>query len=252
MHILLTNDDGIHAPGINALRRCLEKTSHKISVIAPNAEKSAIGHGITVHEPIRVDKINFHSSATPGWAVGGTPADCVKLAMEALLEFPPDMIISGINLGANLGTDVLYSGTVSGAMEGLINGIPSIAVSLTTYKNPNFEPAAEVINKLLPSLEKSLSSDLLININIPPLAVEEIKGIQLTKLGVRKYINCIEMRKDPRGKEYYWLTGEPVNQNFFPGTDAYAVEEGYISVTPMHFDLTAGNDLPWLTNISWD
>lgn len=251
MHILLTNDDGIYAEGIKILRRQLEGNGYRISVVAPHTEKSAIGHGITVHNPIRVDKVKFRNSTTPGWAVTGTPADCVKLAIEVLLDSPPDIIISGINHGANLGTDVLYSGTVSAAMEGFINGIPSIAVSLTSYENPSFKHAAIAIHKLLTCIKENLTSQFMLNINIPPISFEKLKGIQVTKLSVRKYINCIEVRKDPRGNEYYWLAGEPVDKNFTAGTDAFAVEEGYISITPLHFDLTAEDAIPWLANIDW-
>lgn len=250
MHILLTNDDGMHADGLQALRKQLEG-KYQLSIVAPHSEKSAIGHGITVHDPIRVDKIKFSNSTTQAWSVYGTPADCVKLALEALLDTKPDIIISGINRGANLGTDVLYSGTVSAAIEGSINNIPSIAVSLSSYENPVYLDAAKIIEEMLPTLEQNLKTNFLLNINIPDLPIIEVKGIEYTKLSFRRYINCIDKRHDPRGKEYYWLAGEVEPKTFTPGTDEYAVKEGFVSVTPMQFDLTAYDALPLLSNVNF-
>ena len=247
MHILITNDDGIHARGLQTLREVLSR-SHEIYLVAPDRQKSASGHGITVHKPLRVDKIAYRDAV--GYAVNGTPADCVKLALEELLPHKPDLIISGINSGPNLGTDILYSGTVSAAIEGIISEVPSIAVSLVVEKEDkdNYLQAAKFIAKLAPIvLTKGLPVDTIVNVNIPDLKQAKIKGVKITKLGVRKYINCIEKRKDPRGKNYYWLGGQ-VNDIELDNdsgilTDIKAVTEGYISVSPVHFDLTNYNTI---------
>jgi len=237
MHILLSNDDGIYARGINVLRKTLEEIADKISVIAPDRERSASGHGITVHRPLRAKEITFKKSKSRGWAVDGTPADCVKLGLEVLLEEPPDIVVSGINLGPNLGTDILYSGTVSAALEALINNVPSIAVSLTTYENPNFSYAASFMKSFIPVvIEKTLPKGTLLNINIPPGIP---RGLKITRLGQRRYINVFQKRTDPRGRDYFWTAGEPVNlDQDDPQTDVKAVSDGYISITPVHFDLT--------------
>ncbi|GAW94231.1 5'/3'-nucleotidase SurE [Calderihabitans maritimus] len=239
MRILLTNDDGIWAEGINQLRRSLEEIA-EVWVVAPDRERSATGHGITVHKPLRVEEINFPDSSSRGWAVTGTPADCVKLALEALLEDTPEMVVSGINWGANLGTDVLYSGTVSAAFEGVLAGIPSVAVSLTTEsKEPHFEFAARFTRQLCLRLaERRLNPDTLLNVNIPDLPPSKIKGVKITKLGVRRYKNAVEKRKDPRGRAYYWLAGEANDVLSDSDTDIAAIKENFISVTPVHFDLT--------------
>jgi 5'-nucleotidase len=245
MRILLTNDDGIHAIGLQTLRKVLSK-SYDITLVAPDRQKSASGHGITVHKPLRVDKISYGN--TTGYAVSGTPADCVKLALEELLPYKPDLIVSGINSGPNLGTDVLYSGTVSAAIEGIISEVPSIAVSLVleSDNNNNYLTAANFIAKLAPIvIKKGLLDDTIVNVNVPDLESEKIKGIKITRLGVRKYINCVEKRKDPRGKNYYWLGGEvkdiEVDNDDSIITDIKAVSDGYISVSPVHFDLTNYN-----------
>lgn len=252
MHILLSNDDGIYAQGISVLRRTLEDIAEKISVIAPDRERSASGHGITVHRPLRAKKIIFKKSKSRGWAVDGTPADCVKLGLEVLLEEPPDIVISGINLGPNLGTDILYSGTVSAALEALINNLPSMAVSLTSYKNPDFTYAALFMKKIIPVvMEEGLPKGTLLNINIPPGIP---RGLKITRLGQRRYINVFQKRTDPRGRDYFWTAGEPINlDQDDPQTDVKAINDGYISITPVHFDLTNYSIMEklkiWSTNI---
>lgn len=255
-HILLTNDDGIHAEGIQrmgqALSECNEK--YKLTVIAPERERSAIGHAITMHKPLRVAEVRFlHKPAIKGWSVNGTPSDCVKLAVEAMLEDKPDMVISGINRGSNLGTDVLYSGTVSAAVEGLLLGIPSVAVSLTgNGDSRSFEYAARLVTNMVPQLFKGgLEASTLININIP-VNIDEIKGVRVTKLGTRRYQNAFEKRTDPRGSHYYWLAGELIkddpedNDN---NNDTKAVQENYISITPIHFRLTDWDAMPSLEKL---
>ncbi len=253
-HILITNDDGIYAEGIQRLSQCLyeKEGDYRLSIVAPDRERSAIGHAITMHRPLLVDEISyFHNPELTGWCVNGTPSDCVKLAVEAILEDKPDLVISGINRGSNLGTDVLYSGTVSAAVEGLIMGIPSLAVSLTgNGDKKSFDFAGQFICRLFPLLlEADLPTSTLININIPT-NTESIKGVRATRLGNRRYRNAFEKRIDPRGRVYYWLAGELVDDDEEEeDTDTMAIREGYISVTPIHFPLTNINVLPDLKAI---
>jgi len=236
MKILLTNDDGIQAAGIQALRRSLE-TIARVILVAPSYERSATGHGITMHKPIRADKTMLPGSEETHWAVVGTPADCVKLALEALLDDKPDLVVSGINHGANMGTDVLYSGTVSAAIEGVINGLPSIAVSLTEYGSLDFRLAADFTTRLCALLkEKGFPTETMLNVNIPP--GEKVNGVRITKLGARHYVNSVERRTDPRGREYFWLAGDVVNRKGDGSTDVDAIQKNFISVSPIFFDLT--------------
>ncbi len=235
MRILISNDDGIQADGINELIRSLQKRN-ELFVVAPDRERSATGHKITMHRPLRVKERSYPGTQVKGWAVDGTPADCVKLGLEALLPYAPDLVISGINTGPNLGTDVLYSGTVSAAIEGIINGIPAIAISLASYKNRDFSCSGNLINKIVSQLGKELPKRVLLNINIPPGIPS---GIKITRLGHRRYINIFDKRTDPRGRVYFWMAGEPFDlDEDDPDTDVKAVKEGYISITPVHFDLT--------------
>lgn len=237
MRFLVSNDDGIYADGIKALRKSLEQLG-EVTVVAPDRERSATGHGITVYRPLRTKTIKYKNSNTIGYAVDGTPADCVKLGLEAIIEQPLDFVISGINLGPNLGTDVLYSGTVSAAYEAVINGVPAIAVSLNTWSEPDFSYAAQFIKQYVPQINsQKIPPGVLLNINIPHGI--EPKGIKITKLGFRRYINVFDKRTDPRGQTYYWMAGEPqdLDEND-PETDVYAVNNGYISVTPIQVDVT--------------
>jgi len=238
MHILLTNDDGISAEGIVVLRKELAKIAD-VTVIAPERERSASGHGITVHKPLRVKSFNYHDGIS-GWSVSGTPADCVKIALDALLKNNrPDLVISGINFGANLGTDVLYSGTVSAAIEAAILGCPSIAVSIVADENCCFSFAAEFTRHLcVQFFNRQLPAGKLLNVNIPNQHREAIIGVEITKLGIHRYDNTVHQREDPRGKTYYWLAGEIIDSQHDEGTDVAAIEAGKISITPIHFDLT--------------
>ncbi|MEG6586031.1 5'/3'-nucleotidase SurE [Dendrosporobacter sp. 1207_IL3150] len=238
MRILLTNDDGIGAPGIKALWESLSKVAEVI-VVAPDVERSATSQAITVHHPIRVDKYCIDQPPLCAWRVGGTPTDCVKIAVEALLPDKPDIVVSGINLGSNMGTDVLYSGTVSAAIEGALHGIPSVAVSLDSWKLSDFSVAANYTAKLVQTLaQKSLPPNTLLNVNVPAVRLEEIEEVTITKLGVRQYANTFERREDPRGRLYYWMGGEIVDNDNDPDSDIVAVKNNKISVTPIHFDLT--------------
>lgn len=235
MRILLSNDDGIEADGLNKLRVALQE-QNEIYVVAPDRERSATGHKITVHRPLRVKEWNYPGTTATGWAVDGTPADCVKLGLEALLPGPPDLVISGINFGPNLGTDVLYSGTVSAAVEGTINGIPSMAVSLASHEYRDFSFSGSLIKEIVASLGGELPPRTLLNINTPPGTPQ---GIKVTRLGNRRYVNIFDKRVDPRGRVYFWMAGEPFDlDEDDPETDVCAVKEGYISITPVQFDLT--------------
>ncbi len=241
--ILITNDDGIYAEGIQVLsQKIFEMYNDKmdISIIAPNHEQSAVGHAITMHRPLRVQPARFmHNPDLKGWSVNGTPSDCVKLAVEALLPVRPDLVVSGINQGSNLGTDVLYSGTVSAAVEGIILGIPAIAVSLTNPEESDFNFAAEFICHLIPLLlENNLPPGTILNINVPPATREQIKGVKITCLGDRRYRNIFQKRTDPRGKIYYWLAGEVIENENDKDFDVGAIKNNYVSITPIHFDIT--------------
>lgn len=239
MRILLTNDDGIDSPGILAVLRELEKIG-EVYVVAPDRERSGTGHSITVFSPIKAQKFEIPGFSSLAWVIDGTPADCVKLGLSVLAPEPVDYVVSGINRGANLGTDVLYSGTVSAALEGVIMGCPSVAVSLDSF-NPHadFSFAARFTRAVLRTLHREgMGKDIILNVNVPCIPRSEIKGIRITKLGVRRYENLFEERKDTRGNTYYWLGGEVIDEEQDPDSDVAAVNQGYISITPIHFDLT--------------
>jgi 5'-nucleotidase len=238
LRILLTNDDGIDATGIQVLWQELLKIA-EVVVVAPDVERSAASQAITVHSPIRVDKYCVEDTRLCGWRIGGTPADCVKIALETLISDKPDFVVSGINHGPNLGTDVLYSGTVSAAIEGALHGIPAVAVSLNSWGTYDFKPAAEFTAKLLQDiLHRSLPPNTLLNVNVPALLKEQIDGVAITKLGVRQYENIFEPRLDPRGRTYYWMGGKVVENVNDADSDIVAINMSKISITPIHFDLT--------------
>ncbi|MGB8701613.1 MAG: 5'/3'-nucleotidase SurE, partial [Thermosynechococcaceae cyanobacterium] len=240
MKLLVGNDDGIFAPGIQTLANTLATAGHEVVVVCPDRERSATGHGLTIHKPLRAEPVHgiFHPNVE-AWACSGTPADCIKLALEALLEGAPDLVLSGINQGSNLGTDVLYSGTVSAAMEGAIAGIVSIAVSLTSFTHPDFQPAADFTLTLVQQLATHpLSDPLLLNVNVPACHDLDLGKTIMTRQGVRRYHNIFEQRIDPRGKTYYWLAGEVLEDLDTPlahprdpdlMTDVQALRQGYIS-----------------------
>lgn len=240
--LLITNDDGIHAEGIQLLSKVLfESGRFDLKIVAPDHERSAVGHAITMHRPLRVEQAHFlYNPELSGQSVNGTPSDCVKLAVEALLEERPEMLISGINRGSNLGTDVLYSGTVSAAVEGVILGLPAVAVSLTGgYGSEDFIRAAEFIRDLIPHLLPGrIPRGTLLNINIPPVGGSACGGVRVTRLGTRRYRNSFDRRTDPRGMIYYWLAGELVEGAEKGDSDVQAIRDGYISITPVHFNLT--------------
>lgn len=249
MHILISNDDGIFALGIRTLANTIAQAGHQVTVVAPDQERSATGHGLTLHQPIRAEIIaGIFVPEVTAYACSGTPADCVKLALSAVLQTKPDLVLSGINHGSNLGTDILYSGTVSAAMEGTLEGITSIALSLASYTINLFQPSANFALKLIEQLqEKPLNEATLLNVNIPPVAESEIKGVKITRQGIRRYIENFQQRVDPRGKNYYWLAGELVEEIEQPAhiylppnlpTDVQAIKENFITITPLQYNLT--------------
>ena len=238
MRVLLTNDDGINADGLYALYLRLSK-KFDVTVCAPEAEQSAVGHAITLSRPLRVKEI-IKNKKFFGYAINGTPADCVKIAVRCILKQKPDMIISGINHGPNLGSDIMYSGTVSAATEGTILGIPSMAISLATYENHDFSFAAEFASSLAKKIKKNgVESGVLLNVNIPGIAKSKIKGIRITRQGKSMYKEEFVTRLDPRGRKYYWLTGKVQWFKKSDDTDIRAIEDKYVSITPLQFDLTA-------------
>lgn len=236
MHILLTNDDGYNALGIQTLYRILSsQTKHEISIVAPEGQRSATGHSITLFQPLFLTEHNLEGQQK-GYAISGTPSDCVKLAIQGELISKPDIVISGINQGPNLGTDIFYSGTVSAAMEGVLLGIPSLAVSLASYEFMNFEPAATYIAEQLDFIVQH-HQDGLMNINIPGKLQSEWRGVKVTKLGKAVYENVFERRVDPHGRTYFWQCGN-LSQDLEVDTDLRALQEDYISITPIHCDLS--------------
>ncbi len=244
--ILVTNDDGIFAPGIFALWEAMTEIGD-VTVVAPDTEKSAVGHAITLIDPIRVQEVR-RKDGFVGFAVKGTPADCVKIAIRSLMESTPDIVISGINSGANVGNDIIYSGTVSAATEGTILGIPSIAISLSAFKNRDWASpmvvAKTVVKKVIAN---GLPLGTLLNVNVPNIPIESIKGYKITTQGNSVFRDHFEKREDPRGRTYYWMTGRVVVDSD-KSTDSYAIQNDYISITPIHYQLTEESFLKTLKN----
>jgi 5'-nucleotidase len=234
--ILISNDDGIGADGIKALAKEIKKFANVI-VAAPHTQQSAVGHSITMSSPIRVKEVPVFKDLY-GYAIEGTPADSVKLAVHTLLKDRKiDLMISGINQGANTAINTIYSGTVSAATEGTILGIPSIAISLTSYTYTDFTLAAKFASKIAKVvIKKGLPKGTLLNINVP--AIKKIKGVKITRQGKSSWDDTYEIRTDPGNRKYYWLTGSMKKIDKTTEFDVKAVDEGYISVTPIHYDLT--------------
>jgi 5'-nucleotidase len=249
MRILITNDDGIHAPGLLALYQALRPLG-EVTAIAPERPRSACGHAITLHKPLRVRPVEMPDGG-PGYASNGTPADCVALGASEHLGGVPDLVVAGINCGPNLGVDMTYSGTVAAAMEAAICGIRSFAISVASYERPIFGPAAEFAAYLAQALlQRAESVTGFLNVNVPAVPKEQIRGVQITHQGRIRYTNRIEQRTDPRGGAYYWLTGERVDRSEHPGGDFDAVEGNQISVTPVRLDFTDERALDALA--AWD
>ena len=233
MIVLLTNDDGIFAPALQRLK--LELASFgRVIIVAPDRDQSATSHSLTLNRPFRIHK---HDPDT--FSVDGTPTDCVVTAYYGLLEGTPDLVISGINHGPNMGEDVFYSGTVAAAIEGTLQGAPSIAASLVTRELTDFaEPARFIARLTRHVLDHGLPRRQLLNVNIPHRPWDQVRGVQITRLGSRVYHDTLVKKVDPRGRDYYWIGGEDPVWEAQPGTDFHAVSEGCVSVTPMRLDLT--------------
>lgn len=239
--VLVSNDDGIHAVGIRTLVEQLS-LRYEVYVVAPDRERSATGHALTLHKPLRVDEVDLGPNVAGAYAVTGTPSDCIKIALNAILDIRPDVIVSGINHGPNLGADVLYSGTVSAALEGALNGLPSLAVSLVNGfdKNAEFRHGAVFVSNFIPGVvNASLPPKTILNINVPAVPITDVTGIKMTCLGIRMYTDTYEKRVDPRNQIYYWLAGEVINDSEeAPDSDVMAIRNNMISVTPVTFDMT--------------
>lgn len=244
MKILIANDDSIFAEGIRTLASVVGK-EHEVYVCAPDRERSATGHSMSLNKPLMVSpltkRVPWIENIADGCVTSGTPADCVKIALRQVFkDIKFDLVLSGINHGPNLGIDVLYSGTVSAAMEAMLMGYPAIATSLYSYSSKEFTPAAEWVRDFIKKEDafKHLPARTFLNINFPPVSREEYQGDEVTILGNRAYKENFEERVDPRGRSYYWLAGDPVEDKEVPGTDGYAVKENKVSITPVRFDMT--------------
>ncbi len=263
-NILVSNDDGISALGIRVLANTLAAAGHRVTVVCPDRERSATGHGLTLHRPIRTEIVEgIFDPAVTAWSCSGTPSDCVKFALSAVVSEKPDFVVSGINHGSNLGTDVLYSGTVSAAMEGLLEGIPSIAFSLSSHTSHNFQPAADFACRLVQQLpQQAIAPAVLLNVNVPDLPSEKIKGAKITRQGLRRYIEQFQKRHDPRGKVYYWLAGEVIEElpqpdvcnNNVSGdipSDVEAIADGFITITPLQYIMNDLQTIQALSKTTW-
>lgn len=234
MNILVTNDDGIHAPGITALAEALS-TIGKVTIVAPDREQSAVSHALTLHHPLRVTQLGPQR-----FAIDGTPTDCVNLGIHTLLTEKPDLVVSGINRGGNLAEDVTYSGTVSAAMEATLMGVPAIAVSLVTAgPGHHYSTAADVATRIAQTaMDHGLPPDTFLNINVPDLPASQLMPALVTRQGKRQYDGMIVDKVDPRGRNYYWIGSVDLRFLDLPGTDYAAVSRNHVSITPLHLDLT--------------
>lgn len=242
MRVFITNDDGVHAPGIASLAEAFSREGHEVLVVAPDRERSSVGHSITLTRPLRLTLLTkgVYPEDIPVYACDGTPSDCVVLGTDQLLS-QADFVISGINDGPNLGDDLTYSGTVSAAMEGSILGYPSVAVSLNCLsgdRDRHYSGAARIVVKLIRWLSrKPVPKTVLLNVNVPNLPLSLIKGVRITHKGVRIYADKVKKLKGPSGGDYYWVSGRP-EDDLVEGSDVWAAAHGYVSITPLHMDMT--------------
>lgn len=238
--ILVTNDDGITAPGIRTLIEVM-KTVGDVVVVAPDSPQSAMGHAITVNSTLFVEKVKVDKGNQLEYSCSGTPADCVKLAVDQILERKPDLCVSGINHGSNSSINVIYSGTMSAAIEAGIEGIPAIGFSLLDYSwNANFEATKSFVKKITENvLKEGLPKNVVLNVNFPKLSKQELKGIKICRQARASWQEEFDKRTNPQGRVYYWLTGKFVNLDHGEDTDEWALKNGYVSVVPVQFDLTA-------------
>src|SRR5437764_1103410 len=253
MRILLTNDDGVYAPGLRALRKELQKLG-EVTVVAPAGEQSAVGHSITLLTPLLVQEVLDEENRLVGWAVEGRPADCVKLALRELLPEPPDLVVSGLNAGSNAGINVLYSGTVAAAIEAAFFRCTSIACSLevTRARPADFPRAAALARRVVEQILRQRPEDgSLFNVNIPDLERGPVRGIRTVPQNVAPYVEAFDRRTDPRGRVYFWPGAEYTCPEPHPDTDVTALAEGFIAVTPLQFNLTHAAQLDGMRDWPW-
>jgi 5'-nucleotidase len=249
--ILVTNDDSIVAPGIRALIEVMKEIGDVI-VVAPDSPQSAMGHAITINNTLKLEKVHLDKDLSQEYSCSGTPVDCVKIAVNEILKRKPDLCVSGINHGSNSSINVIYSGTMSAAVEAGIEGIPAIGFSLLDYSwDADFEPIKSHVKQIaLGVLEKGLPEGVILNVNFPKLSKENIKGIKICRQAKAMWQEEFDKRTNPQGKEYYWLTGKFINLDKGTDTDEWALENGYISIVPVQFDLTAHHAMQQLN--SWE
>ncbi|MDA1288856.1 MAG: 5'/3'-nucleotidase SurE [Bacteroidetes bacterium] len=245
--ILVTNDDGITAPGIRTLIEIMNEIG-TVVVVAPDSPQSAMGHAITINSTLYCDPIKITDGPQEEYSCSGTPADCVKLAVNELLDRKPDLCVSGINHGSNSSINVIYSGTMSAAMEAAIEGIPSIGFSLLDFSwNADFNPIRKYVKKITEqALLNGIPKDVVLNVNFPKRKEDEIKGIKVCRQAKANWVEEFDKRKNPMGRDYYWLTGNFINEDKGEDTDEWALSQGYISIVPTQFDLTAHHSIQQL------
>ena len=245
--ILVTNDDGITAPGIRMLIEIMNEIG-EVVVVAPDSPQSAMGHAITIDSTLHCSEVTVSDGPQKEYSCSGTPADCVKLAVNELLDRKPDLCVSGVNHGSNSSINVIYSGTMSAAMEAGIEGIPAIGFSLMDFRwNADFHPLKKFIKQItLEALLQGIPRDIVLNVNFPKLKEKEIKGIKICRQAKANWVEEFDKRTNPMGKEYYWLTGTFVNEDKGKDTDEWALEQGYVSIVPTQFDLTAHHSIQQL------
>lgn len=252
MHILVTNDDGVHAPGLLALVQAMQSLGD-VTVFAPDRNWSASGHTKTLGRPLRVDKVQL-ADGTPALATDGAPSDCVSLALLGLID-PVDLVVTGINPHANIGYDITYSGTVTSAMEAVIGGVPGLAFSLETpldLAEADYSSAGQIAKRVAKkAIAEGLPKDTLLSTNIPYLPLDEIKGFRITRLGERIYLDELVSREDPFGRPYYWIGGKHPTGELIPDTDFGAINEGFVSITPIQMDMTAYSEMKRLEGWSF-
>jgi 5'-nucleotidase len=248
--ILVSNDDGITAPGIRALVEAVRELG-EVVIVAPDSPQSGMGHAVTISKPLRLEKTDIYGDLL-AYQCSGTPADCVKLAVDKVLHRKPDLLVSGINHGSNSSINVIYSGTMSAAMEGAIEGIPAVGFSLCNFAyDADFSIAGRVARQIAHNiLTNGLPQGTLLNVNIPYVNEAELKGIKVCRQALAKWQEEFDERKDPNGRKYFWLTGKFVNYDKGDDTDEWALANNYVSVVPVHIDLTAHHAIPFLNN--WD
>ena len=245
--ILITNDDGITAPGIRSLIKIMN-TIGEVVVVAPDSPQSGMGHAITINSTLYCHKIKNVEGPQMEYSCSGTPADCVKLAVNELLDSKPDLCVSGINHGSNSSINVIYSGTISAAVEAGIEGIPAIGFSLLDFQwDADFNAIETFVKKItLEALEQGIPKNVVLNVNFPKLAQQDIKGIKICRQAKANWVEEFDKRTNPLGREYYWLTGTFINQDKGEDTDEWALDNGYVSVVPVQFDLTAHHSIQQL------